>query len=161
MPEAKILYDKIEWKAQHGLLVRAPSWERLYINAALALVDSLIGISRVEIQSRKSIDVSAKDQHQLMAAWISAVCSLLTEDRFVPRRIVFEKFDGKKIAAAIHGEAHDRIRHGWVDGITMAEDPVLETGDSSEADGTVFYVKMYFKEWTAETKKVTNRRQAR
>lgn len=158
MPEPKIVYEKIEFRGQRGLFVRAPSWERLYINTALALVDHLVGITRIESEARQAVSLSAKDLPNLMEKWMTTICRLMTEGRFVPRRIVFEKFDGKSIGAVIHGEAYDPIRHGLIEEISVAKDPELALGEGSDSD---FFVKIFFNEPQKKAAKLTIQRQAR
>jgi SHS2 domain-containing protein len=145
MPEPKISYEKVDKKTQRGLVVRAPSWERLYINAALAVTDSLVALDRLEATAREHVSVQGKNQAELMEQWLSAVLSLVNDRKFLSRRIVFDSFDGRTIKATLHGDQHDRLRHGTVEPTTIATDPKLEVGDAS-APEPVFFTKFFLNE---------------
>ncbi len=145
MPERKISYDKIQGKSQHGFVVKAPSWERLYVDSALALTDFLVPLDSIKDGQTKTLKVSGTSLKQLMENWLTAVLSLFRNDKFLSHRIVFEKFDGKTIQAKCFGEAYDRIRHGAPSDFVGIDGLPIEVGDGATPE-PYFYVKVYFRE---------------
>ncbi len=131
MPEPRLDYIKITHKAEAGFSIEAPSLERLYINAALALTDSLVSMDRIGDQERRTIVVQAESKESLMVAWLNRVLLELTQTRFLCRRIIFEKFDGKQIRATLRGEIYSPLRHGHVENVKGVVEPV-EMGEQYE-----------------------------
>ena len=48
MPERIVEYQRLEQKAGTGFLVMAPSWQRLYSDAALCLTDLRVKLDRID-----------------------------------------------------------------------------------------------------------------
>ncbi|MCB0416229.1 MAG: archease [Bdellovibrionales bacterium] len=142
MPEARLDYQKIKNLAKPGFVMEAPSMERLYINAGLALTDLLVDINTVQDQERHTIVVEAPNKEGLMAAWLGEILAHYQNSGFLCRRIVFDKFDGKRIQATLRGEKYSPLRHGHIHAIKgIAE--TLEFGERLDTH-PVFFVKVLF-----------------
>lgn len=115
MPERKIQYEPLSPQKDVGFLLSAPSYERLFIDAALALTDFRFRLELIETSERIQIEVKGKNLTDLMAEWLSAVFHMSKDNHFIPRRIVFEKFDGTSLKASLHGEKHSALKHGGND----------------------------------------------
>jgi SHS2 domain-containing protein len=141
MPELKIDYQKLQQHKEPGVFVEAPSMERLYINAALAITDSLVPLDTIADPDRRTIVVEGADQESLLAAWLDAVFSHMNEGRFLCRRIIFESFDGKKIRATLRGEQYESTRHGHLGTVVLDRDHI-EMG--ADFEGTPrFFAKVF------------------
>ena len=120
MPERKIEYQTLEHTADIGFKVNAPSWERLYIDSALAMTDMLVKLDHIQTLERKKAKTSGETRESLMVKWLNEVLFLFEKEKFLARRIVFDRFDGKSIEATLTGETYDPIRHGAVSEVKAA-----------------------------------------
>ena len=129
MPERRIEYQTLEHKADTGFQVTAPSLERLYIDAGLALTDLMVKLEQIQTVEKRSVAVKADNRDQLMVKWLSEILFLFEREKLLVRRIVFNKFDGKSIEATVFGERYEPIRHGHVSEIKAVTYHQLEVGD--------------------------------
>jgi SHS2 domain-containing protein len=142
MPERKIEYRQLEHKADIGFLVTAPSWERLYIDAGLALTDLMVKLDTIKEQTKHNLSVSADNREALMVRWLNELLFLFEKHKFLCRRIVFTKFDGQKIEASAHGETYEPARHGHVSEIKAATYHQLKLGDVAGTESS-FFAQVY------------------
>lgn len=142
MPERKIQYETVSNKADTGLLVRAPSWERLYIDAALSLTDMMVPLNRIDTKERRGLTVIGEGRDGLMLQWLNAVVQLFANEKFLAHRIIFESFDGKKIKAALTGDKFDSVRHGGVTLIKRVKPEHLELSDATSPEPH-FYARIF------------------
>jgi SHS2 domain-containing protein len=129
MPERKIEYQTLEHKADSGFQVTAPSLARLYIDAALALTDMMVKLDLIKEVEKRTLSVTGENRDQLMVKWLNEILFLFEKEKILCRRIVFDTFDGKKIAASIHGEKFDPPRHGGISEIKAVTYHQLQLGD--------------------------------
>ena len=129
MPEARIEYQVLEHTADTGFLVSAPSWERLYINAALSMTDIMVKLQHIHTVEKRVIKVSAETKESLMIQWLNEVLYLFGKEKFLARRIVFNRFDGKQIEAQMNGEFYNPVRHGAFSEIKAAMFDQLQLGE--------------------------------
>lgn len=145
MPERKISYQLLEQKADSGFLVKAPSWQRLYIDAGLSLADILVKQDLVNGAERRQVKVSAENRESLLIAWLEEILTLFHTQQFLVKRIVFDQFDGKQIAATLWGEEYVPTRHGSAAEIETITSKNLQLGDSpgeaSEICARIFFGK--------------------
>ncbi len=142
MPERKIDYESIIRKTDIGFMVRAPSMQRLYIDAALALTDHLTKLDLISDSERLQLKVEGETREAVMAHWLNEVASLFDSRKFLTRRIVFDSFDGKKIAATLWGESYSPLKHGSVAGVKIIDANRIELGEQSVADSN-FFAKVF------------------
>lgn len=105
-------YRKLEHQADVGFIVRAPTWQRLFADAALVVTDLQVPLKDVEEREKRTVRVSAPNREELLVRWINALLALVSTERFLPRRVVPERFSFQEISATLHGEIADPIRHG-------------------------------------------------
>jgi SHS2 domain-containing protein len=105
-------YRKLEHQADVGFVVRAPTWQRLFADAALVVTDLQVPLKNVEEREKRTVTLTAPNREELMVRWINAVLALVDTDRFLARRVVPEKFSFQEISATLHGEIADPVRHG-------------------------------------------------
>lgn len=130
MPERKITYDRISIQKDVGLILTAPSYERLFIDTALASTDFRFPLDLIETAEQKKIEVKAANLPALMTAWLEAVFSLSQKDKFIPKRIVFERFDQSSIKASLHGEKHNALKHGGNDSVIAVVPEGIRLGEA-------------------------------
>lgn len=132
MPEQKIEYELLEHKADTGFLVVAPSWEQLYVHAALALTDMLVRLDHIREKEKKTLSVKAANKESLLVNWLNEILFLFEKERFLAHRILFEKFDGSEIRAALWGEIYDPARHGHFSEVKAVTYHQLELGEDEK-----------------------------
>lgn len=129
MPERKIEYQRLEHKADTGFLVKAPSWQRVFTDAALCLTDLRVQLDRISDGEKKTVRVQAEDKERLMVKWLTEVLFLFEKEKFLPKRVVFTAFDGRSIQATLWGESYNPLRHGSVSEIKAVTYHQLELGE--------------------------------
>ncbi len=142
MPERKISYELLEHTADTGFLVKAPSLERLYVDAALSLCDLIVKLDRIEEKDRKSISLTAPDRESLMVQWLNEILFLFERHKFLVRRIVFNHFDPKTIAATLWGQTYEPTKHGYVSEIKAVTYHQLQVGEGHSPEPH-FYAKVF------------------
>ena len=136
--ERRVQYQHLEHKADTGYLVTAPSLERLYIDAALALTDHLVAQDLIETKDKQTVSVSADTRENLLVRWLNEVLFLFEKHRFLAKRIVFTKFDGKQITATLQGEKYESTRHGHVSEIKAVTFHQLQIGEQATPEPHFF-----------------------
>jgi len=138
MPERPIEYQVLEHKADTGFLVKAPSLQRLYIDAALAMTDMRVKLDRISDLEKKTATVSADTRERLLVGWLNEILFLFERHQFLVRRIVFDAFDGKQIRATLWGQTYDPIRHGSLSEVKAVTYHQLQVGDRASPEPHFF-----------------------
>lgn len=141
MPERALDYQNLPNRSQSGFKIDAPSLERLYIDAALALTDQWVKLRNVEATEKFNISVESTSKEVLMLQWLNQVLLLFAEKKFLTKRIYFNRFNGIKIEATLIGEFYQPIRHGHIDSPAQLEATQIKLGlgDSGES---LFFVQV-------------------
>ncbi len=145
MPERLVSYQVVNHQQDSGVSLTAPSLERLFIDGALALTDFLVQLDRVQAVETHQVKVAGANRDELMAKWIGEILTLFEKDKFLSRRIVFTKFDGRLIEATLYGEKFDAIRHGGSPRLRSLVPRSFVISDSGQ-DVPEFSVRMLFGE---------------
>ncbi len=138
MPERKIEYQRLDRQKDLGFLVKAPSWQRLYTDAALCLTDLRVQLDRVSDGEKRTMEVVAESKEDLMAKWLAEVSALFQKDGFLPKRVVFTRFDGKSIQATLWGELYNPLRHGSIPKDQTITCRTLEMGEIPGSEPNFF-----------------------
>ncbi len=141
MPERQVAYQSIENKKHLGFIVTAPSWQRLYVDSALAMTDKMVSLDLILERDKKTITVTEANPKALMISLLNAVLELFEKDQFLAKRIVFNEFDGKKITAILFGEKYVAVRHGYRTDLKSSNEKAVEMGDSP-TEPNQFYAKV-------------------
>lgn len=142
MPERKIEYQPLDRRASTGFHVTAPSWQRLYIDAGLALTDTLVKLDRIKDQDRQVVVATGSNREELMLRWLSGLLALFSQDKFLAKRIVFDEFDGKSLSATLWGESYNPLRHGHVAESKALTSQQVEMGEKASPEAH-FYAKVF------------------
>src|SRR4051812_17619337 len=111
--ERKVSYQVIAQGQLAGISLCAPSLQRLFIDSALAMSDYRISQDLVKVTLQKKVTVKGASLEILTVEWLNAVAALFNKEAFLPYRIVFTAFDGKRIEAPLSGETYESHRHGY------------------------------------------------
>ncbi len=136
MPERRVAYQTVPNKQQMGLSLEAPSLQRLFIDAGLALNDYRISLDLVRDEDKQTVRVQAGDKEGLMLAWLQRLADLFNEKQFLATRIVFRQFDGKSIDAYLSGETYQPTRHGYAKPIVTITGPI-SIREAPSQDGSI------------------------
>lgn len=143
MAERKIIYESLKHQAKGGFLIRAPSLERLLIDAALSFVDQQVCLDLIKDSVKKTVSVEAPSKENLMVKWIQSIHTLSEKERFLPKRIVFNKFNGKRIEATLFGDAYEPTRHGALGKIGAIACQQLQLEESTNGE-MHFFARILF-----------------
>ena len=142
MKTPTIDYAPIRHQADFGFRLEAPSLQRLYVHAALALTDMRAPLRTIQEKEKRTVELEGESHKDLMVRWLNGILNLYKDEKFLCCNIVFTVFDGKKIVATCWGEPQDSIRHGSFSPIKSVNEDKSEMGESSEADFH-FYAKIF------------------
>jgi SHS2 domain-containing protein len=115
MPERRVEYQPLTQGQLVGLQVQAPSLQRLFIDAGLAFSDYRISLELVKETQKQAVSVTGPHLAGLMQKWISALADLFQEHGYLPYRIVFTHFDGKRLEATLWERRINRPATGMRD----------------------------------------------
>lgn len=138
MPERALDYQHLPNRSQSGFKIDAPSLERLYIDAALALTDQWVKIRNIEATEKFNISAESPSKEILMLQWLNQVLSLFVEKRFLTKRIYFNRFNGIKIEATLMGEFYQPIRHGHIETPVQLEAKQIKLGLGASGESFFF-----------------------
>lgn len=141
MKPESIDYTPLEHTADSGFLVRAPSWERLYIHAALALTDQMVKLSSISESEKLRVSVEAESKERLMVKWLNEILFQFEKNRFLCKRIVFEKFSLSSIKSSLWGEKYVPSKHGHFSEIKAVTYHQLVLGETLEEHQ--FFAKIF------------------
>lgn len=142
MPERKIVYESIKHKAEGGFLIRAPSLQRLFIDAALSLIDQQVSLDLVKDPNKQTVKVSAPKKELLMENWLTHILALFEAHGFLPKRIVFNHFDGSKIEATLFGDTYEPTRHGSIQKINTVHCEQLQLEENKNTSEIHFSARI-------------------
>jgi SHS2 domain-containing protein len=141
MPERKLSYEPLEHKSDTGFKVKAPSLQRLYVDNALALTDMMVKLGTIQEKDKRSVDAAGENREALMVTWLNEILFLFERHKFLSKRIVFNKFDGKTIQATVYGETYEPVRHGSVSeikAVTYHQLELKELNDPKDPENLFF-----------------------
>lgn len=97
-------YQLIEHTADIGLEAWGETRTELFIQAALALREILVGTTAPTSKSRLHIKVDGADDPELLVNWLGELLFLFENRRFLPATFVLD-FKGEQLCAEITGES--------------------------------------------------------
>ena len=143
MPERKLSYESLRHKAEGGFLIKAPSLERLFIDAALATTDQMTTLDRIKDSEKKTLVTKGTSKESLMVNWLNEILLLFSKDKFLCKRITFQKFDGRQIEASVFGDRYEPLRHGTIPNFQIITQERLQLGEIHDQD-LQFFAKVSF-----------------
>ncbi len=129
-------YEYGEHTADILIVAYGCTLEESFINSALAVMDVMYHVERVEARETREIAIEADDMEQLLFKWIDDVLYLFDGEKFAPSRhmeLALVHNGACKLRAVIHGERYDIERHGFrgtiVKAMTYHEMSIERRGD--------------------------------
>lgn len=99
-------YQLLEHTADIGLEACGETRTELFIQAALALREILVGKSAPTGENNLSIRVDGVDDAELLVNWLGELVFLFESRLFLPATFVLH-FEGKQLAAEVKGQTMD------------------------------------------------------
>lgn len=143
MPERKISYHGLEKTTESGFKIAAPSLQRLYIDAGLALTDQMLSLDLIKDSEKHTLNIDGENKEALMLNWLNSVLSLYEKNQFLCKRIVFNQFDVRKLQASVWGESYVSTRHGYLKPIITLKMNQLDMGMGTDPE-SLFYLRIKF-----------------
>ncbi len=144
MRERRVSYQTLTQGHLVGLCVSAPSLQRLFTDAGLAFSDHRVSLDLVKESVNQTVKVEGNTLAELFLNWIGKLTELYDQQGYLPYRIVFTAFDGKKIQASLSGEKYEPTRHGFARVCTGLVADSFEIEESKGHEGA-FEVRFFWK----------------
>ena len=106
-------YRTLEHATDAVIEVTADTLEDAFKIAGISVIETILDISKVTENDRKSIQVKGKDLKYLLYNWLEEIIILTITDGFAGKRIIvtISKDEEYKINAEIFGETIDLKKH--------------------------------------------------
>jgi len=104
-------YRPLEHTADLGWRIWGGSLEKLYANAAGALVATITDRRRLRSREVREVTVAAPDREALLVAWLNHLLYLYDIDGFLGREFQILRLTPESLTARILGEIFDPDRH--------------------------------------------------
>jgi len=133
---AHSFYQIIDHTADLGIIVRGPDVNRLFINAANAMIDLMIKRNRGNAQVFRDILIDAADFSDLMVRWLGEILYLFAAEKLIAHIIEIKTISPIKLEAALsfaifEPERHQVLRE--IKAVTYHQISVREVNDEWEA----------------------------
>ena len=109
--EIKTVYRFIDHTADLGIVVRGEDPKRLFVNAALALVDIVVGPTSARAQARRMIDFTGDDWPDLMVNWLREILYLWNGEAYLVNDVHMTDLSEKRLRADVALEAYQADIH--------------------------------------------------
>ncbi len=98
-------FEIIDHTADVGIAARGETPEDLFANAAAGMFSIITDPDNVEPRTSRPVTVSGSDRADLLVAFLNELLFLFETDRFITRRVEFDRLTETELAAVAHGEA--------------------------------------------------------
>lgn len=106
------MYEIIDHTADIGIRVQGGSMEEVFLQAADAMFDLMIGQKRPLIPAIEvPLRVEAAAPDELLVRWLSELLFLFESRRLVLTRFWIDRIDGRRLEGAAKGLKFDETRH--------------------------------------------------
>lgn len=104
-------YRQIAHTADVAYRIRGDSLAELYVNAAEALVATIIDRRCLRPRETKEIAVAAPDREALLVTWLNHLLYLYDVEGFLGRNFEILELEDERLTALTRGERFDPDRH--------------------------------------------------
>jgi SHS2 domain-containing protein len=121
----------LEHTADIGFEAYGPTPEKLFANAARALMHLIVDLESILPQDKLTLRVEGSDMPSLLVNWLSEVLFLFDAEGWLFRDFKIENLTDRSLVAIARGEKFDRTRHQaklLVKAITYHQLDLRETG---------------------------------
>ena len=133
---AHSFYQIIDHTADLGIIVRGPDVNRLFVNAANAMIDLMIKRTRGNAQVFRDILIDAEDFSDLMVRWLGEILYLFVADKLIVDSIKIKSLRPNKLDATLafasFKPAHHKVLRE-IKAVTYHQISVCKVNDEWEA----------------------------
>ncbi|MBE0477658.1 archease [Candidatus Aerophobetes bacterium] len=104
-------YEFINHTADLGIKVRGKNLSELFANAAYALFDIILDISRVKPAQSRKIKIPGGEIEDIFFEWMRELLSKFNIDALALKEFTINKLDKTGLEAIVKGEQVDASRH--------------------------------------------------
>lgn len=104
-------YKFIDHTADIGVIAYGKDLPEAFANSAYAMFDILTDVSKVEGNNSFELQVSARNQDELLIMWLDELLFRYETERIVCDRFVINSLDDKNLNATVFYEKIDRNKH--------------------------------------------------
>jgi SHS2 domain-containing protein len=104
-------YKLIDHTADIGIIVYGNDLPEVFANSAYAMFDILADISKVDGKDSFEIQVSAKNQEELLITWLDELLFRYETERIICNQFIISNLDEKSLSATVFYEKIDRKKH--------------------------------------------------
>lgn len=104
-------YVQLDHTGDVRIKVFGNSIEKLFINAAYALFDTITDADKIESQIAETVEVSAIDKEELLVNWLSELNYLFVTESKIFNKFEIEHFGENDLSATALGEKFNSHRH--------------------------------------------------
>jgi len=104
-------YKFIDHTADIGVVAFGKYLPEAFANAAYAMFDILTDVSKVEGNESFMLEVSARNQDELLVTWLDELLFRYETERIVCDRFVINSLDDKNLNATVFYEKIDHNKH--------------------------------------------------
>ena len=113
-------FEIIDHTADVGIVAYGADLAELFSNAALALFSLIIQPESVKEKLHRRLEVSSKDQDNLLVNWLNELIYVFDAERMLFRRFDVDSLTENSLRATCHGEMFDPVRHTIKIGVKAA-----------------------------------------
>ncbi|MBO7718517.1 MAG: archease [Methanosphaera sp.] len=109
-------FNYFETTADIGIEVVADSLEEAFINSALATMNIVTDVDKIETIKTLEVDLVSEDMYSLLYDWITEVIMLMNCDFFIAGRYelkISQTSDGYKLNAKLYGDTYDTTKYSY------------------------------------------------
>ena len=104
-------YVQLDHTGDVRIKVFGNSIEKLFINAAYALFDTITDADKIESQIAETVEVSGIDKEELLVNWLSELNYLFVTESKVFNKFEIEHFGENDLSATALGEKFNSHKH--------------------------------------------------
>lgn len=104
-------YKLIDHTADIGIIAFGKDLSEVFANAAYAMFDILTDISRVEGNENFELQISARNQDELLITWLDELLFRYETERIVCNLFIINSLDDKNLNATVFYEKIDHKKH--------------------------------------------------
>jgi SHS2 domain-containing protein len=104
-------FEIIEHPADVGFIAYGATLDKLFANAAMAMMALACALEGVEELERREVSARGVETESLLYAWLAEILAIADAEQLVFRRAEVIQLNAGEIRGAVFGEKFDKSRH--------------------------------------------------
>ncbi|RAP51567.1 MAG: hypothetical protein BZ133_02850 [Methanosphaera sp. SHI613] len=108
-------FNYFETTADIGIEVTSSNLNDAFINSALATMNLVTDVDKIEAVKTEMVDLESEDLDALLYDWITEIIMLMNSDFFIASRyeLNITRDDNYKLHATLHGDVYDTTKYNY------------------------------------------------